>query len=176
MSGSANQPYSARPLTGSGPVSMPRELQPRRLRRRTLQVVLALAALALIVFLAPGLGEVRDKLEGTSPGWIGLAVTLEALSCLSYVVMFKPLFCPRMPWRTSFEIGSSELGMGSIVPASGAGGLALGAWILREGGMPGDQIARRSVAFFLLKSSVNFAAVAIIGTLLAVGLLGPHLS
>jgi uncharacterized membrane protein YbhN (UPF0104 family) len=155
---------------------MPRELEPRRLQRRTLQVVIALGALALIVFLAPGLGEVRDRLEGASPGWIALAVALEGLSCLSYVVLFKPLFCPRMPWRTSFEIGSSELAMGSIVPASGAGGLALGAWILHQGGMPADQIARRSVAFFLLKSSVNFAAVAVLGTLMAVGVVGPHQS
>src|SRR5213594_4048723 len=120
---SGNQPYTARPLTGPGPVTMPRELEPRRLRRRTLQVVTALAVLALIVFLAPGLGEVRHRLEGASPGWIALAVALEALSGLSYVVMFKPLFCPRMPWRTSLEIGWAELGMGSIVPASGAGGL-----------------------------------------------------
>jgi uncharacterized protein (TIRG00374 family) len=155
---------------------MPSELEPRRLQRRTLQVVIALAVLALIVFLAPGLGEVRDKLEDASPAWIALAVAFEALSCLSYVVMFKPLFCPRMPWRTSFEIGASELAMGSIVPASGAGGLALGAWILHQGGMPAEQIARRSVAFFLLKSSVNFAAVAVLGTLMAVGLVGPHRS
>lgn len=176
MSGSEGQTYTARPLTGPGPVSMPRELEPRRLGRRTLQVVIALAVLALIVFLAPGLGEVRDRLEGASPGWIGIAITLEALSCLSYVVLFKPLFCPRMPWRTSLEIGWSELAMGSIVPASGAGGLALGAWILNQGGMPADQIARRSVAFFLLKSSVNFAAVAVLGTLMAVGIVGPHRS
>jgi uncharacterized membrane protein YbhN (UPF0104 family) len=81
-----------------------------------------------------------------------------------------------MPWRTSFEIGFSELAMGSIVPASGAGGLALGAWILSQGGMPAEQIARRSVAFFLLKSSVNFVAVAVLGTLMAVGILGPHQS
>ena len=52
---------------------------------------------------------------------------------------------------------------GSIVPASGAGGLALGAWILRRGGMPAERIARRSVAFFLIKSSVNFVAVAVLG-------------
>ena len=42
--------------------------------------------------------------------------------------------------------------------------------------MPADQIARRSVAFFLLKSSVNFAAVAVLGTLLALGVVGPHRS
>jgi uncharacterized membrane protein YbhN (UPF0104 family) len=173
----AERKLTARPVTGPTPgVSMPREFEPRRLLRRALQVGAAIAVVVLIVALAPGLGEVRSQLEGARPGWIALAVALEALSCASYVVMFKPMFCPRMPWRTSWEIGLSELAMGSIVPASGAGGLALGAWILREGGMPGDQIARRSVAFFLLKSSVNFAAVAIVGTLMAVGLLGPHRS
>jgi uncharacterized membrane protein YbhN (UPF0104 family) len=66
--------------------------------------------------------------------------------------------------------------VGSIVPASGAGGLALGAWILHQGGMPGEQIARRSVAFFMIKSSVNFVAVAVIGTLMAIGIIGPHKS
>jgi uncharacterized protein (TIRG00374 family) len=74
------------------------------------------------------------------------------------------------------EIAWAELGVGSIVPASGAGGLALGAWILRQGGMPGEEIARRSVAFFLIKSSVNFVAVAVLGTLMAVGIVGPHRS
>ena len=54
--------------------------------------------------------------------------------------------------------------MGSLVPASGAGGLALGAWVLHRGGMGGERIARRSVAFFLIKSGVNFVAVAVIGT------------
>jgi uncharacterized membrane protein YbhN (UPF0104 family) len=99
---------------------------------------------------------------------------LEALSCLSYLLMFRPVFCQRMSWRTSAEIAWSELGMGSIVPASGAGGLALGAWILRQGGMPGERIARRSVAFFLIKSSVNFVAVAVLGVVMAIGLVGPH--
>ncbi|MFL5839220.1 MAG: flippase-like domain-containing protein, partial [Thermoleophilaceae bacterium] len=71
------------------------------------------------------------------------------------------------------ELGWSELAMGSIVPASGAGGLALGAWALARSGMPGDIIARRSVAFFLIKSSVNFVAVAVLGFAMALGL-GPH--
>ena len=64
----------------------------------------------------------------------------------------------------------SELGVGAIVPASGAAGLALGAWVLHEGGLAGEQIARRSVAFFLIKRSVNFLVVAVVGTLAAVGL------
>jgi uncharacterized membrane protein YbhN (UPF0104 family) len=94
---------------------------------------------------------------------------------VSYVLMFRAIFCPNMPWRTSWEIGLAELGAGSLVPASGAAGLALGAWILREGGMPARQIARRSVAFFLIKSGVNFVAVAVVGTVMALGV-GPHRS
>ena len=155
---------------------MPDEFEPRRIAKRTLQIVAALAVVGLVLLLAPGLGEVRDLLTEAQPEWVALAVVLEALSCVSYVFLFRPIFCPRMPWRTSWEIGLSELAAGSIVPASGAGGLALGAWILSEGGMPAERIASRSVAFFLIKSSVNFIAVAVLGTVMALGLLGPDLS
>ena len=157
-------------------VSMPDEFQPRRLVRRTLQIVAVLAVAGLVLLFAPGLGQVRHLLEDAQPEWVALAVAFEALSCVSYVLLFRPVFCQSMPWRTSWEIGLSELGAGSIVPASGAGGLALGAWILSEGGMPAEQIARRSVAFFIIKSSVNFVAVAVLGTVMALGLVGPELS
>jgi uncharacterized membrane protein YbhN (UPF0104 family) len=139
-------------------------------------VLALLTVLVLVAVLTPGLGEVREHLEGAAPGWLAVAVALEALSCVSYVVMFRRVFCPRMSWRTSAEIAWSELGVGSLVPASGAAGLALGAWILHRGGMPADRIARRSVAFFLIKSSVNFVAVAVLGTVMAIGLVGPDLS
>ena len=135
-----------------------------------------LSVLVLIALLAPGLSDVREILEGASPGWLALAVLLEVASCASYVLLFRPVFCTSMPWRRSWEIGLSEVATGSIVPASGAGGLALGAWVLRRSGMPAGRIARRSVAFFLIKSSVNFVAVAVIGAALAVGLIGPDVS
>ena len=157
-------PLRAKPLTGAGPVAMPRELEPRRLLRRALQVVAILGALVLIVLLAPGLGDVRSKLAGADPAWIALAIAFELTSCTCYVLMFRPIFCSHMPWRTSWEISWSSLGMGSIVPASGAAGLALGAWILHEGGMSADHIARRSVAFFLIKSSINFVAAAVLAS------------
>jgi len=129
-----------------------------------------------VFLLAPGLGEVRDLLVEADPGWLVLAVALEGLSFVSYLVMFGPIFCTGLTWRRSRQIGGSELAMGSLVPASGAGGLALGAWVLHRGGMGGERIARRSVAFFLIKSGVNFVAVAVLGAVLAVGLLGPDLS
>ena len=159
-----------------GMEELPREFQPKSLRHRALQALLALTALVAIVVFAPGLGEVRDRLADASPGWLVLATALEGLSFVSYVIMFGPVFCTGLGWRRSWEIGGSELAMGSLVPASGAGGLALGAWVLHRGGMGGERIARRSVAFFLIKSGVNFLAVAVIGAALAVALTGPDLS
>ena len=132
--------------------------------------------LVAIFLFAPGLGDVRDLLVQAKPGWLVAAVVLEGLSFVSYVVMFGPIFCTGLTARRSWQIAGSELAMGSLVPASGAAGLGLGAWVLHRGGMDGKRIARRSVAFFLVKSGVNFVAVALIGGLLAVGLLGPDLA
>jgi uncharacterized membrane protein YbhN (UPF0104 family) len=170
------QPLNAEPLAQRGADGLPPELAPRRLLRRLLAVLVLLAVIVLVALLAPGLGDVRERLGGASMGWLLVAVALEALSCGSYVLLFRGVFCSRMSWRTSAQIGWSELAVGSLVPASGAAGLALGAWILHRGGMQAARIARRSVAFFLIKSSVNFVAVAVLGTLMAVGLVGPEQS
>jgi uncharacterized membrane protein YbhN (UPF0104 family) len=163
---SAPAPSASRPLA-----ALPDEFEPRKLLRKGAPVVVLLTILVLILVLAPGTGEVGHLLRDADPAWVGVAVVLEGLSCISYVLMFRPIFCQRMAWSFASKIGWSELGAGSIVPASGAAGLALGAWALHEGGMATDRIARRSVAFFLIKSSVNFFAVAILGYLLAAGLL-----
>lgn len=161
-------------MATSPDTSLPAEFDTRRLGRRVAQVVFLLAILVLVAVLAPGLDEVRSRISGASPGWLLVAVALELGSCLSYVAMFKPVFCRQMSWRTAQEIGWSELGVGSLVPASGAGGLALGAWILSKRGMPAERIAHRSVAFFLIKSSVNFVAVAALGFAWWSGLFGPE--
>jgi uncharacterized protein (TIRG00374 family) len=174
MSAASHTPPSAREERLGG--GLPAEFSTRRLVKRLAQASALLAVVGLVALLAPGLGEVRERLAGASPWWLALAVAFELLSCLSYLLMFRPIFCRRMSWRTSSEIAWAELGAGSLVPASGAGGLALGAWILHRGGMSAERIARRSVAFFVIKSSVNFVAVAVIGTILALGIVGPELS
>jgi uncharacterized protein (TIRG00374 family) len=148
------------------------EFEPRTIARRAIPVFVAIVVVILIALLAAGLGEVRGLLDDAAPGWIAIAIAFEALSVISYIVMFAPVFWRGLSWRRSWQIGGSELAMGSLVPASGAGGLALGAWVLHEGGMDADRIARRSVAFFLIKSSVNFVAVAIIGLLMYLHLFG----
>jgi len=155
---------------------LPDEFAPRRLVKRLGLIVVLLAVLVLAALLTPGLEEVQTRLGEADPAWLALAVVLEALSCASYVLMFRPVFCAGLPARETTEIALAELAVGSLVPTSGASGVALGAWFLHREGMPDEQIARRSVAFLEIKSSVNFVAVAVIGALMAVGVLGPHRS
>lgn len=172
----ADAPLTSPPAAGSGDAAMPGGLDLRHLGKRAVQIAVALGVLVAVALLAPGLGEVRDRLGGAALGWIAVAVVFEVLSSLSYVLMFRPAFCSLMSWRSAAELGLSEVGTGSLVPASGAGGVALGAWVLSKAGMKAETIARRSVAFLLLKSSINFAAVIVVGVLVFAGVLGPSQS
>jgi uncharacterized membrane protein YbhN (UPF0104 family) len=125
----------------------------------------------LAVWLLPGLGSLRRRFSEASLTWLLAAVVLQLLSCLSYVIAFRSVFCRRLSWRTSYEIGMAELATNSLISVGGAGGLALGAWILRRGGMPRKHIARRTVAFFLLTSLANVTVLIVAGIGLGTGLL-----
>ena len=150
---------------------LPEEFSPSSLRRSVLIVgAIVLGVVALIV-LVPGLGSLRERFMGAQPAWIAVAAALQLGSCAGYVLVFRGVFCRRMSWRTSTEIGLSELAANSVLSVGGAGGLALGAWILRRGGLPTAFIARRTVAFFLLTSLANVGFLAIGGIGLATGLL-----
>jgi uncharacterized membrane protein YbhN (UPF0104 family) len=173
---SASCPTDDRPTTrvaDGAQDGLPDELASGHLVRRLVTVVALLAVLVLIAVLSPGLGEVRARLSDAEASWLVVAVAFEALSGMSYVLMFRQIFCAGMSRRTAWEISWSELAVGSIVPASGAGGVALGAWILHRTGMRAERIARRSVAFLIVKSAVNFVAVLVLGIVMAAGLLGP---
>jgi uncharacterized protein (TIRG00374 family) len=153
-------------------LAVPEELSRRRLRSRLLFAGGLVLAVVAIVTLVPGLGGLRSRLEHAKPEWLLLGVALKLLSGLGYVAVFRMVFCRRMSWRVSYQIGMSELGANALFPTGGAGGLALGAWALRRGGMQASEIARRTVAFFLLTSVPNVLGVIIIGLGLATGLFG----
>ena len=149
---------------------LPQGFSGPRQRRSLLVLVAIAAAIIALVLLLPGLSSLREGFAGAKPAWIVLGAVLELLSCASYVLVFRVVFCRRMSWRTSAEIGLSEQAANSLLSVGGAGGLALGAWILRRGGVPGEQIARRTVAFFLLTSLANVGFLALAGLALASGL------
>jgi uncharacterized membrane protein YbhN (UPF0104 family) len=128
-------------------------------------------AAALAVTSLPGLGDVRARLADASPGWLVAAMALEIASCLACVVVFRGVFCRRLPWRLSYDVALAAQGTNVLLPSGGAGGLAVAAWALRRTGMPAERIGRRTVAFYLLTSVVNFATAAVAGALLALGIL-----
>ncbi len=150
-------------------LEVPAELSRRRLRSRLLIALALVAVVIAVVTLLPGLGSLRSRLSHASPGWLALGVALKVLSGLGYVAVFRMVFCRRMSWRVSYQVGMSELGANALFPTGGAGGLALGAWALKRGGMDAAEIARRTVAFFLLTSVPNVLGVIVLGVLLASG-------
>jgi uncharacterized membrane protein YbhN (UPF0104 family) len=139
--------------------------------RRLIEIGVFAALLVGAVFALPGLDDLRERLSGADPRLIILAAILEVGSCLAFVAAFRGVFSRRLSWRFSYEVGMAEQAANVLLPTGGAGGLALGAWALRRIGMPADRIGRRTVAFFLITSSVNFGAVIFAGIGLGLGIL-----
>ncbi len=139
------------------------ELDRSHLRRRVLWVLAVVIVAVALITLVPGLASVRDRFAHAKWEWLVVGAALKAASGLCYVAAFRSVFCTRMPWRLSAEIGLAELGANAVVPTGGAGGLALGAWALRRSGMDTHRIARRSVAFFFLTSVPNVVGVIVLG-------------
>ena len=140
-------------------------------RRRLVEIGVFVILIAGALFAMPGLDEFRARLADADPRLIVLAAVLEVGSCLAFVAAFRGVFSRRLSWGFSYEVGMAEQAANVLLPTGGAGGLALGAWALRRIGMPAERIGRRTVAFFLITSSVNFLAVVVAGIGLASGLL-----
>jgi uncharacterized membrane protein YbhN (UPF0104 family) len=153
------------------PEPLANDVSPHRLRRGLVRLGGLVAIVVVVVTLAPGLGELRRRFAQAQPGWIVIGCAFEVLSVLSYVPAFRSVFCKRMSWGTSYKIGVAEEGAGALFPLGGAGSLALGVWALRRGGMPTDEIARKTVAFFLLTSAPSVVMLFLLGAGLAIGIL-----
>jgi uncharacterized membrane protein YbhN (UPF0104 family) len=156
--------------SGASAAPMPDELSPGHFVRRLVALGVGIALVGAAVSSLPGLGTLRNRFEHADVLFLGLILVLKLASCMSNVVAFRDVFCPRMGWRFSYQLGMAEQATNVLLPTGGAGGLALGAWALRQGGMPTEHIGRRSVAFFVLTSIPNFACAAVLGPLLLTGI------
>jgi uncharacterized protein (TIRG00374 family) len=149
---------------------MPDELHPRHLVVRVAQIAGIIALIAIAISALPGLDQVRARLEGVDPVWLVALALAEIGSCAGYVLVFRSTFCAQMSWRLSYDIAMAEQAANSLLPAGGAGGLALGVWALRQAGMPTGHIARRTVAFFVVTSAANFFTLVLVGLGVFVGI------
>jgi uncharacterized membrane protein YbhN (UPF0104 family) len=164
-----SSPALQHPEVGREGVATQPDLSTSRLRRRALTLVAVVVVIVAVISVVPGLAGLRSRFAQADAPWLLVGAVLKVLSGVGYVVVFREVFCQRMRWRLSGEIGFAELGANAVVPTGGAGGLALGAWALRRSGMSDERIARRSVAFFLLTSVPNVVGVIILGLGLALG-------
>jgi len=146
----------------------------RRLRRGIVSLAILVVLVGALLLAVPGLRDVLDRLRGVDPGWIALALALEVLSCLGYVVVFRLVFS-RVPWLLATRVALSEMAFGAVMPVGGAGGIAVGAWVAKAKGGSLRRFMERSAVLFLLTSGVNAATLALAGVLVGVGLLSaPH--
>jgi uncharacterized membrane protein YbhN (UPF0104 family) len=144
------------------------------LRRRLATAALLAILLASLLLAVPGLRTVLDKIGELDPAWLAVAVALEIASSASFVVIFR-LFFDRVPATTARELAWTEMASGALLPGGGAGGLAVGGWLLHLNGMPLRRIIQRSSGLFFLTSGLNVAVVALAGILLLTGIVsGPH--
>jgi uncharacterized protein (TIRG00374 family) len=156
---------------GPGASSMPDELHPRHLLIRVAEIAAIIAVVVIAINALPGLDEVKTRLTNVAPGWVVAIVAAQLGSCAGYLLVFRETFCTQMPWGLSYDIAMSELAANSLLPAGGAGGLALGVWALRQAGLPTAHIARRSVAFFVVTSAANFFTLIVVGLAVFIGVL-----
>lgn len=146
--------------------------QPRVGRRLGTLALLGALAVSLLVAV-PALRPVGRDLRGVGLIWIAVALALELASCLSFVVLFR-LFFDRLSPREARALAWTEMSSGALLPGGGAGGVAIGAWLISLTGAPRDWIIRRSSGLFFLTTGVN--GVAIIGSALVLltGVGGEH--
>jgi uncharacterized membrane protein YbhN (UPF0104 family) len=141
-------------------------------RHQVLLLVLAVGVVGLVIAALPAGDDVRSRLASVDGGWAAAALALEIGSCLAFVPAFHGVLGMRLPRRFTARLAFGVQGANVALPTGGAGGFALAAWGLRRAGVPGERIARRSVALFLLTSAVNFATLAIGGLAVAAGIAG----
>lgn len=145
----------------------------RSLWRGLISLTILVAMVVGLLLAVPGLHGVGKAVSEMSGGWLALAVGLEVLSCVGYVIAFLQVF-ERAPVRFGARVALSELAFGAAVSLGGAGSVAVGAWLLVERGGPPGRIAERSAVLFLLTSAINVITLALAGLALWTGILpGP---
>jgi uncharacterized membrane protein YbhN (UPF0104 family) len=103
-----------------------------------------------------------------------VGIALEFASCLGYVAVVR-LVLRRGPADVVRRLAWAEMAFGAVVPVGGAGGLAVGAWVMRARGASWSRVANRSAVIFLLTSAVNAAVLGLAGIGVWLGI-GSHRS
>ena len=170
-----NDPEGALEVTGDGPGGGRDDADPgRSLWRGLISLVILVALVVSLLLAVPGLHGVADKVGDMKLVWVLVAVGLEILSCVGYIIAFLQVF-DRAPLRFGARVALSELAFGAAVSLGGAGSIAVGAWLLVERGGDPTRVAERSAVLFLITSAINVVTLVLAGLGLYLGVLpGPR--
>jgi uncharacterized membrane protein YbhN (UPF0104 family) len=153
------------------PESADTRIDGRAIAKRGAFFAVVLVLVVVGVSTLPGIGDVRDRLSDADPRWLVVVVACAIGSMLGFVRTLWAAFDRVLPWRRALVLGLAEQGANVLLPAGGAGGPALGAYVMTRIGVPADLAANRHAALFLSTSVVGFAAIVLAGLGLAIGVL-----
>jgi uncharacterized membrane protein YbhN (UPF0104 family) len=136
---------------------------------------IAVPAIAVAFLALPPLAGIPGRLIQGCGGWIGLAVTLEALSVFGFVFVFKLIFGQGMSWQGTIGSALRGLGASSLLPAGGIVGPVIGARSSGVSDKPLTGLTRSTIAFAVITLVPNVIVLGTFAVLLWLGLLsGPH--
>jgi uncharacterized membrane protein YbhN (UPF0104 family) len=138
--------------------------------RGLISLGLLIVLVVCLLLAVPGLHGVAHAVTNMNGWWIAVAVVLEILSCLGYVIAFLQVF-DRAPVRFGARVALTELAFGVAVSLGGAGSAAVGTLILVDRGGPAGRVTELSAVLFLLTSAINVITLAVIGFAAWLGLL-----
>ena len=153
------------------------QLDPRVLARRA-AVPAALVAVAALVVIGGGrLREFANALDRALTAdwrWVVGAVVFEVLSFAGYVMLLWLVAgreTRRIDARRAVEITLGGAAATRLLPTAGAGGAAMTLWSFRRAGMDKRTSARTLLTFLVLLYAVFLGAIAISGSLIALGVI-----
>src|SRR3954469_4877366 len=149
---------------------------------RRAAVPAAIAAAGVAVVLAAGkptqaFADALQRAAHADARWVAAAAVFELLSFAGYVALLWLVAgraTPRMGVRASAELTLGGAAATRLVPTGGVGGAALTLWALRRTGLEHRHAGRTLLTFLVLLYAVFLGAIAVAGTLLALGADGVH--
>jgi uncharacterized membrane protein YbhN (UPF0104 family) len=132
-------------------------------------------AIAVAFLAIPAVAGIPGRLISGCGKWIGLAVALEALSVLGFVLAFKLIFGPQLGWRRASAAGLRALGAASLLPAGNLVGPVIGARADGAGDTRLAGLARSTIALTVITLVPGVIVLGVVSVALWLGLIqGPH--
>ena len=145
----------------------------KAIARRVMALLLLGSVAAALLLAVPGLRGVAREARRMSPLWLVAAIALELASATSFVLVFRRFF-DRLSPRDARELAWAEQATGALLPGGGAGGVAIGAWLVHQTGAAMEWVIRRSGGLFFFNSATNGLSIIAAGAALLAGSSGEH--